>query len=97
MWEEWEEPLPKEESEKLVNHLKLRVSTPMIFEVFALKRPLDQATEPIDEKEEGDDKSHFEKRNLERVKSKPKDMGLKCKLEENVTPRKKEKSKKGIH
>lgn len=46
-WEEWEEPLPEEQLEKKVNYSKPPVSTPMMFEVFAVTRPPNPITEMI--------------------------------------------------
>ncbi|CAH1437538.1 unnamed protein product [Lactuca virosa] len=100
-WEEWEEPLPEEQLEKEVNYSKPPVSTPMIFEVFAFTRPPNPVTEPIEEKEEESDESHFEKKNLERDKTKAKDTRMKKepkrKHKEDVNPTMQESSRKAFN
>ncbi|CAI9282749.1 unnamed protein product [Lactuca saligna] len=69
-WDEWEEPLPEEQLEKEVNYSKPRLSTPMIFEVFALTRQPNPVIELIEEKEEEYDEPHFDKKNPKRDKTK---------------------------
>ncbi|CAH1424796.1 unnamed protein product [Lactuca virosa] len=82
---------PKEKLKEEVNHLKPPMSTPMIFEVFSFTRPPNQVTEIIEAKEEGNDESHFVKKNLERDKTKAKDTGTKKepkrKLNQDVNPK----------
>ncbi|CAI9263143.1 unnamed protein product [Lactuca saligna] len=71
-WEEWEEPLLKEQLEKEVNYSKPPVSTPMMFEVFDFTRPPNLVIEVIEEQDVESDESHFDKKNPKRNKTKSK-------------------------
>ncbi|CAI9286788.1 unnamed protein product [Lactuca saligna] len=66
---EIEEQLEKEEK-----HSKPLMLMPMVFEVFAFTRPLDQDTKTDEEKEEEYDEPHFDKKNPKKDKKKAKYM-----------------------
>ncbi|CAI9299954.1 unnamed protein product [Lactuca saligna] len=67
----------KEQLEKEVNYSKPLMSMQMIFKVFAFTRPPIQVTKTVEEKEEKNDKPHFDKKNPKRYNTKARDTGMK--------------------